>query len=288
MAIPDEVRKCVFFIAYKLADGSVRFAGTAFNMARTIEGTSNYFNYVVTAAHVIDKIKNLGIDEVFIRANHKSGQAIWVKSRISDWWMHPDHPSVDVAILRLTPPHEWDHMTIPLDTVVTDNLIEKEKIGVGDEVFMTGLFSAHFGKQNNIPILRVGNIAAMPSEKINTKLGPMEGYLIECRSIGGLSGSPVFVNLGLVRHGKFSSTGNPIFYLLGLIHGHFDMNEAAIDVDEINPVADDGLSPKNINMGIAIVVPVSKILETLNLPSVKAVELPIEEKCRKNNSLKKS
>src|SRR5438874_2635806 len=159
---------------------------------------------------------------------------------------------------------------IPFKMIVNEKLIEQEKIGVGDEVFMTGLFSRHYGQQNNIPIVRTGNIAAMPKEKVNTRVGLMDAYLIESRSIGGLSGSPVFVNLGLVRHQKMSSTGLPIFYLMGLVHGHFDVQENKID--DLNPLADDGLSKTNVNMGIAIVVPIGKMLEALNQPSVKEQE----------------
>jgi len=266
-----------------MADGSVRLAGTAFCLARLIEGTTSAWHYAVTARHVIDHIRKLGIDKVLLRINHKSGGAFWAETNIADWSMSPEGPSVDVAILRYRLETEWEHLSIPLSMFVTDKLIETEEIGVGDEVFMTGLFSPHFGERNNIPIVRVGNISAMPGEKVNTRVGPMHAYLIESRSIGGLSGSPVFVNLGLVRHGKFSSTGKPIFYLLGLVYGHYDIGEVAIDANELNPVADDGLRARNVNMGIAIVVPISKIMEILNLPSLRDTERPIEEELRKKN-----
>jgi hypothetical protein len=66
-------------------------------------------------------------------------------------------------------------------------------IGIGDAVFITGLFSHHPGKARNLRVIRVGNIAAMPDEPVKTQRGEMEAYLIEARSLGGLSGSPVFV-----------------------------------------------------------------------------------------------
>jgi hypothetical protein len=50
----------------------------------------------------------------------------------------------------------------------------------------------HTGDLKNVPIVRVGNLASYPSEQIQTRaFGRMEAYLIEARSIGGLSGSPV-------------------------------------------------------------------------------------------------
>ena len=94
----------------------------------------------------------------------------------------------------------------------------------------------------------------MPDEPIETRRGNLlPPYLVEARSIGGLSGSPVFWyrGLGRVKSGgwQFSPSG-PLFYLLGLVHGHFaekeigwDSNESVLDVGDT----------RSINMGIAIV-----------------------------------
>src|SRR5205807_2600350 len=80
---------------------------------------------------------------------------------------------------------------------------------------------------------------------------------------------------------KMSSTGLPIFYLMGLVHGHFDVQENKID--DLNPLADDGLSKTNVNMGIAIVVPIGKMLEALNQPSVKEQEDYTMKELQKKN-----
>jgi hypothetical protein len=110
--------------------------------------------------------------------------------------------------------------------------------------------------QKNIPIVRVGNLAALNEEKISTdSFREMEGYLIECRSTGGLSGSPVFLNLGSTRSigGKYAQ-GVAAIFLLGLIHGHF--------VSEPH-LGEEGPRPGAINAGIAIVVPVKNILAVI-------------------------
>jgi hypothetical protein len=44
-----------------------------------------------------------------------------------------------------------------------------------------------------MPIGRHGSLAMMPSEPIQTDLGFADVYLIKARSMGGISGSPVFV-----------------------------------------------------------------------------------------------
>jgi len=98
----------------------------------------------------------------------------------------------------------------------------------------------------------------------------MEAYLVEARSLGGLSGSPVFVNLGFVRNVsgevKFASGGSGIFYLLGLMHGHWD---------RLVPVtlASDEIQVESVNMGITIVAPAKKILEVINQPGMTNKEV---------------
>jgi hypothetical protein len=105
--------------------------------------------------------------------------------------------------------------------------------------------------------VRLGNIALMPEEPIETRdYGFMEAYLIEARSIGGLSGSPVFVHVGGIRANRMR--GNK-YYWLGLIHGHWNLPTS--DTDNSNK---DQLSGEAINTGIAIVVPATKILEIIN------------------------
>ena len=92
-----------------------------------------------------------------------------------------------------------DHMYYSTSEFADDKFILENEVGVGDEVFITGLFSHHHGNHKNIPIVRTGNIASMPEEKIQTQNYLREAFLIEARSIGGLSGSPVFLNLGIVK-----------------------------------------------------------------------------------------
>jgi hypothetical protein len=62
-----------------------------------------------------------------------------------------------------------------------------------------GLLIQRMGETANLPIIRVGTIAAMSGEKIETKYGHHEAFLAELRSIDGLSGLPVCVDLPLSR-----------------------------------------------------------------------------------------
>ncbi len=265
MIVPDNIRKSVVFIGYQMANGEMRLAGSAFFLGKDNGGVQATDVFLVTAKHVVDGIRKLGLAEVFVRANTTAGQSVWVKCQSTDWLFHPTDRSVDVALLHIGVPQDWDHLVIPLSMCVTPKTLLVNEVGLGDEVFVVGLFRHHHGTQRNIPIVRVGNLAALTEEKVNTKdLGLVEAYLIEARSIGGLSGSPVFLNLGVVRYVEKQvkhSTGGPIFFLLGLVHGHYDVPSTSLDSS--NQDAAETLSAERVNTGIAIVVPMDKIAETL-------------------------
>ncbi len=63
-------------------------------------------------------------------------------------------------------------------------------------VFFVGLFAQDYGRQQNLPVARFGQISRMPIEPVTFKYpGGVTtkalAYLVECRSWGGHSGSPV-------------------------------------------------------------------------------------------------
>ena len=221
--------------------------------------------------------------EIFARYNLKDGTSRVESIQALSWWYHPDDNIVgmtDVAIAPIS--FDWnivDHECIPLYnfdiTVGYPELAVLRDIGLGDETFTVGLFRNHYGAERNIPIIRIGNISAMPEEPIKTKHGAgfVEGYLVEMRSIAGLSGSPVFVDrpqitlvtqlqdMRLKRKTETKTMEWPRYHFLGLIHGHFDINGKDHDI-AIDEDADSGDSVV-LNTGIGIVIPAHRILETL-------------------------
>lgn len=281
MLIPDELRKCVVFIGYRLPTGEISLQGTAFLAARIIEGTGRSFQYIVTARHVIQGIESKSPDgKVVLRVNFKDGNAYSVESDIESWLFHPDESEVDVAVRPFVNlGEEADVRQIGLSMFVNEEIKASDEIGIGDEVFLTGLFYNHHGKKRNIPVVRVGNIAAMPEERVLTRMGFIDAYLVEARSIGGISGSPVFVHLGLVRRVggelKYSVEPHGTYYLLGLMHGHYLESTTSDDV-----LTEDAQNKERVNMGIAIVVPSEKILEVINQPMIREAEDHVEKKLR--------
>ncbi len=162
--------------------------------------------------------------------------------------------------------------------LVTPEVIQSRNIGLGDDVFLTGLFVHHAQTHRNIPIVRVGNISCMLEESVQTADGLFDAYLVEARSIGGLSGSPVFVVTGgSVRQvGNSSQIGTGFeCFLLGLMHGHWVIPYTV------------GRAVQNelVSMGIAVVIPSERILEALNLPELLNLRQKSKEKYIADNSL---
>jgi hypothetical protein len=192
-----------------------------------------------------------------------------------------------VAVTGWDVTEDEDVRSIPTSMFLTDEAPHEHFIGPGDEVFIMGLFTKMYGCSRNIPIVRTGNVAMMPGEmlpdvRIGGWRGEAEAYLVEARSIGGLSGSPTFVRETVsqtltiksrtrARRGQTQVPGD--FYLLGLMHGHWsilpeDRNKAKIIADK---------SPDRVNLGIAVVVPAKKILEVLNHPELVKIREASEE-----------
>lgn len=264
MLVPDEIRKCAVFLCYKTGI-SFNLAGTAFFV--TIPCQTDFgkvFIYLVTAKHVISGIERKGDDQkVYVRINKRSGNPVIIETKLNEWKFHDYDPTVDVATIPFLVPFDvFDFKAISIKMAATEGVIEKESIGVGDEIFLTGLFLKHSGINRNVPIIRIGNISLMPipEEPIKTQLGMIEGYVVEVRSMGGLSGSPVFVNTtGIRRMNNKNIVRSQKFFWLGLMHGHWNLSE-----EDEQEMFENLPGRESLNAGMSIVVPVSKIIEVIN------------------------
>jgi len=280
--IHDDLRKCIAFIGANFGSGPQPIGTCTFvGQPLPFEGSDRDTAHIVTAAHVIKGIEratNEGLRDgrradgkVYIRLDFLGGSARWVHSEVGDWYYHPDGPLVDVAVLDTEILNQAivNYLFFPMAGFATKEKLEQFDIGVGDETYTVGLFMNHYGTDANLPIVRAGTIAAMPEQKIyHDRIGGAGGfidaYLIEGRSIRGLSGSPTFVHPGnLRRRGTdfvFIEGEAPIF-LLGIMIGHWELKVAEEQARELFP---DSLEPVAVNAGIALVVPEFKIRETIN------------------------
>jgi hypothetical protein len=261
MRIADEIIKSVGFVSCDT--DPLNYAGTAFVVQVPFDEHSGCL-HLVTAKHVADVV---GADFV-IGFNGKDGKPLFVKNGGVQWYFHPKEPdSVDVAVIPFASSRirDYDISPIPVQIFADQARINEYDIGLGDEIFSVGLFTQYFGLTTLIPIVRTGNIAMMPKEPVPLgRFGLTEVYLAEGRSIGGLSGSPVFcrntvkmpgVNeQGQIRH----VAGVGQIHLLGLMHGHWDLPMDFSESDKLEAV----------NMGVSIVIPAKKILEVLYNPDL--------------------
>lgn len=268
MRVPDHMRKGVVFLYYEVG-GDLMPAGTGFVAGYPLaEGEDlRHLKVILTAHHVIANIARCGdAPKVLIRMNTKSGGTALIETPLEEW--RHDDPHVDCAMLPWNePPSEMeaDYHAFMLNKrgVATDAFIRSEGIGIGDEVFMVGLFYLHLGQDRIEPIVRVGNIAAIPGGPVMGGVyGNMRAILIEARSIGGLSGSPVFVHRGYVqwRDGELymATDDTSPFHFLGIMHGHWN-NVPSAGVDAL---AEDATNEKS-HTGIGIVVPAEEIMRTI-------------------------
>jgi hypothetical protein len=77
MLVPDNLRKSVVFLLYPLPDNKAELAGSAFFVGYGKDLLKPEAIFLVTAKHVIDGVKNLGINEVIIRVNQKEADCTY-------------------------------------------------------------------------------------------------------------------------------------------------------------------------------------------------------------------
>jgi hypothetical protein len=284
--------KCVAFLGIK-RDGQFEPRATAF-FVNYLDG-QHYFHHLVTAEHVISGLLSKGHD-IWLRANLKNGQAREIPiGDPADFRFHPNNENdpTDVAVSPFNPvvADEATGEIVELDVVslalhgkqgfLPTEEFTKRSIMLGAEIAIIGLFRSHYGKNRNVPIVRAGNISALLGEPIYTKYaGYIQAYLIEARSIAGLSGSPVIVIPEpsiLLAKGLAGDMGQGAA-LLGLMHGHFDVPNLNEDV-----VADDNEPTRGIHTGIGVVIPLQKIIETIEHPELVAMRKKIIDGLRKES-----
>ena len=174
MRVPNQVKDCVVFVGYLQTgyeDRDPIVDGTAFLLSypyeNLIKGERKQHLYIVTAKHVLDGIVgNSKKPIIYLRFNFKDKPAQWIPIERDKWESHPD---TDLAILPVNPfddEYEFDHNRVPGSMIVDDYIVENEKIGIGDEIVVAGLFLHHPGTERNIPTVRSGIIATMPEEPV--------------------------------------------------------------------------------------------------------------------------
>lgn len=284
MRLPEQIKECLGFLVTRTTGHkkkSAAYHGTAFFVGVPSEtDPGGVYQYLVTAKHVLEEagvVFEKGVvtksPTLYLRLNTKDGGRDDIK--LAGAWIPHDDESVDLAVLPIGPPEEDQFEAYYLPYQQTDpqdakhkNMLADEavvrnwRVGIGDEIRIVGPFTEHTGERRNEPIVRAGIISAMPQDKVVVKekgvIREVNAYIAEVRSIGGLSGSPVYVALDTYRQPNrvnrhLISMGYRLF-LLGLVRGHwYDQQEWRVVSASSEPV----------NMGMALVTPVTDLLTLL-------------------------
>ena len=260
-----EIKKSVSFIFIKNDKGDLVPNGTGFFVGVINEKNTETSNiYLVTAKHVLQDKNGKYLTDVVLRLNKKDGgsQLISIDLTKIKIFEHNDK-DVDIAVFDCLPDQKvFDFKYIQDQLIASSEVIKKNEISEGDDVFFAGLFTSYMGQKKNQPIIRFGKVSLMSDEKIEWKekdkpVKLLDLYLLECQSFGGNSGSPVFFNLNPMRRPGQLNLGGPVIFLAGLMTGSF-LN--GIEVQTTDTVAK-MISLQNI--GIAAVTPAHKLHEIL-------------------------
>jgi len=203
MRVPDAMSECVAFLGVPKVDDTqeIVVSGTAFfvSVPSTLTPSRRY-EYLVTAQHNLEKA---GAREMFVRLNvwGKDAEDIPIGNAYSDDWVRhptdgePDALRVDLAV-RAWPASEdrYNYQCLPVSMFLSDEVLAKQDeygswIGVGDEAVIIGLFTRVTGRRTNLPIVRIGNVAMMPTEPVPTGQGDQEVVRGEGREGLGFDGA---------------------------------------------------------------------------------------------------
>lgn len=274
----EAVRDGVVYVGFE-ANGRFTPLGTGFLIVHYYDETHAFF-FVVTAAHVIKSVPG---ETVYVRLNRKNGDAssVAVPGMAIHGW-----DEYDIALIPLNIGTDvFDFKILNLDEEALRKSLEHfQGICLGDEVYAVGLYTSHYGLTKNIPVVRVGHVALLPGEPVRGPGGYVSAYLVELRTIAGLSGSPVYLNPPpvRVREKKLEHLDGTHFPIIGVLVGYHVVESKedqvvvskfqAHDGDE-EPKDTDSLDQRNTGFGIVVPIdPVFKMLKGMRPIMKRAVE----------------
>jgi len=244
-----------------------------------IEGSFRW--YVVTANHIIKDV-TVG-DGPVVRINGDDGGFQMIGTSHDSWFAEEKD---DLAIMPLEAQSKGLNVgVIPLEAFLTKDMIEQHKFGAGNDVFVTGRFVHHEGKAKNTPTVRFGNISMMPGEPYKRPSSDEdleEAFLVEFRSVGGYSGSPVFLcepPFHLWDKARLLHLWSQSPHLLGVDLGHIHEHKRVLRKTIKGKYEEDPNEKYyEANTAMSIVVPAWRLMALLNRPDIVRLRTEEEEK----------
>src|ERR1700730_2622006 len=283
--VGERVRKSVVFIGAENERGFNPY-GTALIGLVVYEDFAN--TVIITAHHVVEDIPG---ETISVRTNRKDGSSDARKVPKKSLIRFEDR-AIDLCVFPLyLDPTIYDFFAISLQSAEWERrLKELGDPEPGDEVCAVGLYTSHYGHTRNMPVARIGHIAALPEERVATDRGHVHGYLIECQSIAGLSGSPVFWTVPTF---KLRNDGQVLqrraHFPLGILIGHHVVESTP---DELivpkfqqppeEPWPEGVPKPKSEERrtGFAVVLPINHIFRIFESEEIMAILKKATEKTK--------
>jgi hypothetical protein len=282
--IPKDLTQTVVFI-YKSAECTLAEAdGTGFFVAVPSPIPNRTWVYLVTAKHVVHTNSNDFQSPLFttlwVRINKKAGgSAIYPLNLTADGdrqnLFFNTEASVDIAVISVSIPDtelpNLEVKVLPEQMLTSDSDLKTLNIGVGTDMFFTGMFTGFLGEKKSYPIVRFGKLAMIPDEKINFAGQWTEGYLMEAFSFGGNSGSPVFFAPSADNTPGAMILGALPIKIAGVMKGFFGDYEQIQFLQNQAAVPGPPVPVSNGNTGVALVVPAKFITEILHSRALEAL-----------------
>jgi hypothetical protein len=256
-----------------------------------------------------------------IRLNKIDGGTDVIELGPEDWTFMPG--KYDVAVVPLV----LDSNVHNVSSISTHQFSRKPEhdlgsnIGVGEDVFMIGLFIDHDGKTTNVPSARFGNISMLPNPNATIEQPTEyrgESYVVDMHSRTGFSGSPVYVfrtfGSDLTRamghdfeeieidnaqiEGTYGTRmrarggrirARSLFQLLGIHWGQFPERWELRDKSKLKESRKDLIVEGGYvegMSGMTCVIPAWNIMEVLDMPVLKDLRHPGIAAAKKANATK--
>lgn len=219
----------MIFVAVEIRNSPTHAIGTGFLMTvRGEQNPSNIWPYVVTADHVIRDEST-----IYVAAPNPNGNGeLYEPELITDW--HQPDPKLDLVAAPWPFKPKTPYSSIPM---------ENELYPLGDErISLLGSpvhYVGYFAPAERM-MVRAGTFGAIDAEGIAHAEGfgyEYDCHLIDCRSYGGFSGSPCFVELLFVM--REPDVKEEVFIpryralMVGMFTEHYDDS----DNPDLNPDA---------------------------------------------------
>lgn len=261
--IPPFMLDCVVAIGFRDGNGNVGYAGTGFLFGRRAgtdptDGKGTYQLFLVTNRHVLD-----GNTTAFLRFNPESPKAAHVfdaplkDANGKQLWFALADPDVDIAVMTINATvlqaEKIQFGFFAGDAhVLTHKDAGSAGLSEGDGVFVLGFPMGNVGAERNYVVVRQGIIARIR----DSLAGAVKTFLIDAAVFPGNSGGPV-----VTRPEMTAITGTKSITqasLIGVVSAYLPYHDVAVSQQTRRPriIFEE-------NSGLAAVVPVDRVLETI-------------------------